>query len=400
MLLIINVVLTVMGILFNKSKGWFYVITYWSWILLGFCSDMTRLDYANYLIFYDRVDNMHMLDFSGTEPGYFLLCKFFHFLNLSFDEAYKIMVLFIIFSVAYVICRNTKRICLPMILFLWYPAIMSAYNTREGIAMSIIIIAIQVLLNDKKNCLLKYVILVLIASSIHTSAFIYLVFIILKLWNKLSKKKIMLFTIFGVILMLGIDNFSIIQTLLGSRRFSYYFSIRHTDNITAILAILWQFSICFIIFFLMHIRTNEQKHMCIQISLDDLEQEKYFDYIEKIFLLILILCPMYFFTFTYIRLVRNILIFVYIYYAKWKELPNTGLKKLKKIVFFIWSGLTIYGLNIVVKKDFEDVIKVFFNYNNYLQVIYDNIFFTALFIFLIIKGFMMDYIWLNRRIRV
>lgn len=389
LLLKISIAVTVAGFLFNKSRGMFYVILFWEWVLLGFCSDTTRFDYANYVYSYDHMKSLSFTDYSGTEPGYFLVCKFFQLFGLSFHDAYKIIVLFIIFSVAYVVRKNTKRICIPMVLFLWYPAIMSVYNTREGIAMGIVLIAIQVLLDDRKNCLLKYIILILISGSIHTSAFFYLIFIVLKLWNQISKKKIVAIVFLVTIVMFGIDNFTIIQMLMGTKRFSYYFGFRHVDVMTAFISIAWQSSICAMIFFLKHLRIKVKSQNNMQV-LAEQEREMQFDYIEKIFLLMLVLCPMYFYTFTYIRLVRNVLILFYIYYANWLDLTFTGNKWLKNTVFIIWCLATFYGFNVVVGSDFEQVIQVFYRFNDFSQVIYQYIFGIIFFVALILGGFIMD----------
>lgn len=397
MLLEISIVMTILGVLFNKSKGVFCVIIFWEWILLGFCSDTTRFDYANYVISYESAGSSVFSDYSGTEPGFFLLCKFLQLIGLSsFHDAYKIMVAFIIFSVAYVIWRNTKRVCLPMVLFLWYPAIMSAYNTREGIAMGIMLIAIQVLLDDKKYCLFKYIVLTLIAASIHTSAFFYLIFIVLKLWKQLSKKYIAIIVAIGIVLMLGIDNVPIIQSLLGNGRFYYYFGRKHVSNITAIISIVWQLSICMLIFILKHVKSSS----CAYVDIQRLCGQKYYDYVEKIFWLLLILCPMYFYTFTYIRLTRNLLVFFYIYYAKWVDFPNIGLRVFKYTAFPLWSVATIYGFNVIVSSDFEEVIQVFYGYNNFSQNIFDYIFVIMFFVMFISWGFLMDILKHKKSVRI
>lgn len=397
MLFAISIILTLLGLVCNKSKGVFYITAFWEWILLGFCSDPTRFDYANYLRNYNNLADRGLADYSGTEPGYFILTKIFHSLGFSFDVVYKVFVFFMIAAVAYVIKRNTKHICVPMVLFLWYPAIMSAYNTREGIAMAISLFAIQILIDGKERCILKYVILILLASSIHTSALFYLLFIIVKFQNQISKKRLILIVILGVAGMLAVDNLSIIQSMLGARRFTYYFGTSHVTASTIAASIMWQISICVIIYILKNVKVSSRGG--ISFHNDAVELKKgYFEYTEKICLLLLVLCPLYAYTFTYIRLTRNLLVFVYIYFAKWCDVKESGSKWMKKLIFAVWSLFTIYGLNVLVSSDFEDVIQVFYSYNDFGQTFWNHLIGTCLFVFLIIWGFSLDIIRYKRSV--
>ncbi len=389
MLFAISIIITILGLVFYKSKGIFYLTFFWQWILLGFCSDLTRFDYSNYLNNYNNLAGRGLSDYTGTEPGYFILTKCFHNMGFSYDTVYKIFVFFILAAVAYVIKKNTKRICIPMVLFLWYPAIMSAYNTREGIAMAISIIAIQILIEDKKYSLIKYIVLILLAGSIHTSVLFYLLFILIKFQNNISKKKLVVIVLLGVIAMLAIDNISIIQSLIGERRFNYYFTRSHVTTGTIVASIIWQISICIIIYILKKVKINNKYQISFQNDCPGL-QVPYYDYVEKICLLLLVLCPLYASTFTYIRLTRNLLIYVYVYFARWCDVKENSIKAPKKAIFSLWSLFTIYGLNVLVSNDFEDVISVFYTYNDFGHVYWNYPVGVCFFGFLIIVGFALD----------
>ena len=328
---------------------------------------------------------MSLKEYTGVEPGYFLLCKLFSCLGFTWDQAYKLLVLFIIFSVAYSIMKNVNNICIPAALFLMYPAIMNSYNTSTGVAMGVMLIAIQFLIEDKKNCTLKYIVGVLIATSIHTLAMFYLIFLLLKIPTRFLKWKLRITVALGIILFMFINRLSVLIDIMGETRYNYYFLNTHVTFGTAIVTILWQISIVLLVYFLVNFRIGKK----IIINKGNDNKVAFYEFVEEIFLLLLVICPLYFYTFTYIRVTRSVLIYIYILYAKWLENKEEG-EVLKQFIFLVWVVLTILGFNIVVKSDFEQVIKSFYLYNNFHLNYMDNFLVVYLFLVLILCGMIYD----------
>lgn len=398
MILIITIILGILCLLFKRSKCLFCCVGFWLWIVLAFCDSNSLFDYNNYALSYSRYSLMSIADYNGGEIGYFLLTKIFVMFNFTFDNAYKIYVLFMIFCAMYVIRKNTHHLCLPLFFFFLYPAIMNAYNTRNGIAMGIILIAVQILIEEKKGYLIKYIVLVLMASSIHVASLFYLLFIICKFQNNNSNLNIKLLVIIGIILMLYADQLIVFENLMGENRFDDYLNTYNVSPFIIFIIILWQVSLPFLLFFCRRVNLQLNRNDFFTISDQNYESQtkiKFYDLVEKMSYSLLVLCPLYVYTFTYIRITRNILIFVYIYFCKWAD--NFLIPKWKKFLFSFWIILTLFGLNFLVQSDFEEVILVFYQNNNFLEMFWNYLPICAFFITLIFFGLAYDLLVMKNK---
>ena len=156
-------------------------ILFFMWILFGY--NTYNGDYAEY-------ENQFNLGKQGTfEEGFKLLLVWARALGISnYQDFLKISSFLFLLIVFYFACKYTKRPKAVMTLFLIYPFLVLCETVRYAFVFLFILTGISILLSDKKNSILLYVILVFIASMFNTSALLYLVLAFYKVPLKRRQK--------------------------------------------------------------------------------------------------------------------------------------------------------------------------------------------------------------------
>lgn len=146
------------------------------WIVSGFRGPYVGTDTLSYLSIYDFSVSLPVQrlikDTFGIEKGYILLNKL---LSVVFDNRYSIILftsLLIIFGVLYFIKNNSSNLFMSVYLFitLYYFSV-SMNIIRQFMVIAIFFIAYEKL---KKSKIISFVLLILLASTIHSTALIYL----------------------------------------------------------------------------------------------------------------------------------------------------------------------------------------------------------------------------------
>lgn len=211
----------------SKRNVFFLLLVLVVWILC--CLNYNNIDYHNYVEAYNAYGNNDVYQsYYQMEKGFVILCKIFFSLGFSFFEFRIVfMTVYLIFLVKFI-----KRFsCDPrgvLILFMIYPFLTVYVQIRNAMAVGIVLYALKYLYEDRKRGNIKFIICVLLATLIHTTAIVYLLFV----WaNKISRKNILKFSIIFFVMELIIirgvlpPTMMYLAEVLNNRRFQSYVSI-------------------------------------------------------------------------------------------------------------------------------------------------------------------------------
>ena len=189
LLLLIYIILIIAGII-NKKSHFLFIITFlFAWILIA--GNYQNADYGQYVQRYGWGKDI-LVDF-----GFSFLCQFF--LNFGFEyQGFKAVVSFICLLMIF---RSINKLSpyssFGAALFLLFPFVIDVTQFRNFIAYSIVFYAIPFLFHEGRNNVIKYVIIVLLASSIHATSLFYLLFVFSKI--KLNKYHVITCVIFAFV---------------------------------------------------------------------------------------------------------------------------------------------------------------------------------------------------------
>lgn len=124
--------------------------------------------------------NYKWFDFSYVyfEPGYIILSKLCTSLGMSFQAFLTIVNAIILIPIFFFIWRYSKNAFLSVLIYVCY--IFFEFNMtgiRQAMASSIVLAAFMYLLRSRKLGIVKYILFVLLASSIHRGASIALIYV-------------------------------------------------------------------------------------------------------------------------------------------------------------------------------------------------------------------------------
>lgn len=176
----ITIVLFILGIIFKKSKIVFYSLLIWMWILFGWNSN--NADYNNYIFAYENAE--YLLGINFYEVGYRWLVYISKIFGLSYQQ-FLILVSGIGLSLmSSSIKKYSKNPTFVLALYLFSTFFTNVVQVRSFIATAIIIYAIRYLVEGSKRGIIIYGLLTIIATTIHFSAFFYILFVFCKMINK------------------------------------------------------------------------------------------------------------------------------------------------------------------------------------------------------------------------
>ncbi|NQX45868.1 EpsG family protein [Paenibacillus tritici] len=145
------------------------MISFMSFLFIG---GFTNADYLNY---YTAYQNQYAPTF---EIGFRFLMKICFAFGLSYDS-FLLFIFIIGISLRILFIKNVANINYVLALFLIYPFIIEIVQVRTFLAMSIVIFSMNYLLFDKRGNVLKYIICISLACTIHSlSVFLFPIIII------------------------------------------------------------------------------------------------------------------------------------------------------------------------------------------------------------------------------
>lgn len=183
----VTFILIICALFRHRSRPLTFLILAWTWIMLGWCSG--NADYGIYLGRY----NNYMAFASRTEVGYTYLMQLGNNVGLTYHQFLPLAMLVYVAIIGWVACKLSAEPAYVLALYLIFPACMEATQLRFTFATAFILLGFYFLFYDKeKKPELKYLCCIAIASSLHMSAAIFLLFVILR---RLSVQYTIIYTV-------------------------------------------------------------------------------------------------------------------------------------------------------------------------------------------------------------
>lgn len=268
MLILPYVLICIYLLYFRKKNKNAWLIVALTIIFLSITSK-TYADLPNYqpLFDYYNLNNVN-ITISTTNFLWAYLCKFFGFLGFN----YRGMVVILIFINYYIIHLGLKNFMADenkfFGLFMIFPAIIQLIQLKFFTAFSIVFLAYSLYIKNGKYSSIKFILLTIFASLIHSSASVFLILIFCNN-KKLNNNLLLIITIFFSILFNC--NLSIITGLakkyLSERHFNRYFVNSITpSSIIWILAIFSLWLVCLLILKLIISKVDKKENSkCYEI---------------------------------------------------------------------------------------------------------------------------------------
>lgn len=299
------VLLILIGMFIKKAK-WFEIIVI---LFLGAITYFGNnvADFENYQQAYNYI--LAGNSYLDLGIGWFWLCKIGSILGLSYLEFKTILIVIstlIINKTIKYFARDDKYTTFFWAVYLIFPALLDCIQIRFFVAETIVLYSLRFLISDKKRDIFKYIIFVLIASTIHSSMLIYLIFLIYKVLGKYENKYIIIISI--VMLMFFAFKEQVIKIcsiFINAERIQRYF---YSTDILGIKGLISYIFTILIFYYLTNI-------MIKKIRDDKNVEEKdliFFRFIAKLNILISIVLVFSIFDPNFFRLQRIMWILMYI----------------------------------------------------------------------------------------
>ena len=318
---IISVILIFFNSIFAniKKHGKFisFLLVLFMWVL--YWSNNYNPDYIEYLRMYKSMEVGASIFSPEREFGYGILMKIFVTIGLDFD----VFIMIDTFICYCLIHSTVKKYCdnynYVYLLYFIFPFFIDVVQIRNFIVMSILIYSIRYLIEDYNIANIKYLFLILIASTIHIFALAYIPFILIKIdKNKYLIRGIIFFTIFNnLIVLLNDRHIPFVDTILTSifRYDKIIFWLNSRTNWGFLVSWFMQiFSFSLVYFSIKLLRNHSQIIKENKLN----SYYKHIKFIEVVYLINLIsfiYFPLYILGSTYTRLIRNVLVLNYTSFA-------------------------------------------------------------------------------------
>lgn len=211
MLYILALCILLSSIIFGHRKIQSYIILVFLWLLFAF-----SYGNADYDIHLRRYTQYQVLN-SQTEWLYNKLMLIFNHFGFSYQEFLIILSAFVLLVFFIFVKKHTKNVAGVLALYMIYPFCMDVTMVRYTLAISIVYIGLDHLFESKKWWGAKYIACVLIASLIHLSAVVCLIFLLPKFVDLKKLSKLM------ILLTIGITAFSSLLTVFVDKLASISF---------------------------------------------------------------------------------------------------------------------------------------------------------------------------------
>lgn len=288
------------------------------WILFGFNTYNT--DYRTYEEIYNIIAVIGNYSSRNIEVGYKCIMKFFTMLHFDYQLfliCYSFLCLLLLFKA---VSKFTDKQYIVFFLFCLYPLHQYILANRLMLAMGIVIFAISYLREFSRINVIKYILLIICATLIHSTSFIYMLFLIVYF----NQKKVLILSIL-ITIVLGISLFAPPVVLFIAKFFpKLLFYIKDGTNIFTIPVIIIYYIaiICLFMF-------------CKNKTYNDNYKNDYLMF-KKIFYVISCSIPMIYFSMDFFRILTNLVILIYIVMANHKFVVNHSIEKRSLDVMFVF----------------------------------------------------------------
>lgn len=313
-------------------------------------SSYFNMDFSNYYTAYLSSDGV--LSSRDMEIGFRYLMYFSNSIGLSINS-FRLIIGVVGFSLIFsTIKRYSQYPNYVLSLYLIYPFINDVIQIRNFFAASIMIFSIRYLIESEKGSLLKFIVCILIASTIHISSLFYLIFIITRFINIKYIYKSVFVTFPFLVILAYTPLYPAIASKITDNQKVFHFLSRRTT-----FGLLLVFGVLFMLHIVHYILNKENRKILIKtdniiinkVLKTNIDKSYFYSFMMKINIIMLLIAPLLVFDFNYIRLYRNILPLNFIVYIDAVVL-NQYLKKSGKYKLLVYASLVLlflifYGFN-------------------------------------------------------
>ena len=292
------------------------MLLFFTWIL--FWGSYDNADYLNYKNLYEYV-SYSGVGYATSQSGIVMIIRFISRLGLEYHHFLMVLSFIGIYLITETVKKYTDKPQLVYTLYFIHPFLLDVVQVKHFFTMAIITYCFRYLEQEGAKNNIKFIIGVLIASSIHMIAILFLPLLVIK---KMKVKMLALFV--TIVLVVGIplaytNIFEVIAAkLVGLQRIESYFLNR------ARFGFLIQFLIQGIILSMIHYSRKILERRK--------ESNKFIELIYRTNLYLIILFPLYIINGTFERGFRMIMILNYIVISK---LFTTSRKREKVMMLFM-----------------------------------------------------------------
>lgn len=358
MIYIISICIVLLGLCKRKSNTIYVIMLLWMWILFAF--NYNNADYIMYQQFYNGDPLATM---KNTEILFKISCEIAANIGLEYKTFIMIYSILPIIIIGKSIKKYTNNTNFVLGCYFIFPFLIDVVQIRHFMAMAIITYAFQFLLTDNKKDIIKYILLNVVAIGFHSSAIVYLLFILAK---KVNNRRIKIGVIICVVILSIVIQTNllpnILEKFLPTNKVEIYFiSDRWRPEIK--ISIRYMIIQTTITVFMFIIYNYWKKH---SLNMDKDEEwnkrNNIITYVYKINIILMIILPLYLYSTQLVRIIRGILLLNYI------AVGNVLEKKCVKdnIIIEIITLLMItflYYMLIIKPEIFESTIDSIMNYN-------------------------------------
>jgi len=350
----------------DKAVAMFILLFMW----LFFWGNTMNPDYEYYSNLYTKIQNgVPMIRNISMEPGFIIMMKLSSLLGLNYRG-----FLILISLCCYLLINSTIKLYCDSysyvyLLYFIYPYLIDVIQIRNFIVMSILIYSVRYLVNDGLNGKIKYIVLLLIAATIHRISIVYLPLILIRSekQNTFIYYLAICSILFSILFLLNDKEIPIltsyIESYIGHDKYLLYFKMK--TNLGWILFCYLQISSFVMILF---------SKILYQRYIITLFESKYNDITNKFInlmhyanLLLFIYMPLLILNVNFTRIIRNILLLNYITFSIVSStIRDRDIKLLYNISTIIYA-LSFFVILVIPQK--EDII---------LSVICNNIIYSIL----------------------
>lgn len=330
-----TILLTVLGLIFKKSKILWYIQIIWIWILMA--GSNGGVDWTTHINIFKSAVSFKILENSWI---YKLCCYPFIQLGYDFSTFNMVMSTILLAILFYIIKKNTKSVCLATSLIYIYPLADSIIQKRNFCALVFFLVGVISIIKNEKKSTFKFLFFTFIAAQIHSSYYLY--FLILPLM-KLSEKKLN-----KILMILLMCEFALIPFIpkiallfVPATKVNFYFSTLKIPLYQSIC--WWGLQIIFTILFFKEFKINSK--LATYLNYDENKNE--YNRLIQLNKILLIFMPLYYYEPTFFRFFRNLLFINYIYVAKIFDKTQKNYKDL-----VISTGLLICFIVLVFLSQF------------------------------------------------
>jgi hypothetical protein len=195
----------------NKDKYILYVVSFIMFCVFSGLKYNVGTDYLGYKYYYENADNSVIMRDNGVEPGYTFLMLAFRFFSIGFI-GYWFLLSVINFGFKYYIFKKYSPLLFASLLIYFVGLFMERDfdGIRQGVSIGICYLTIPFILNRR---LLPFILVILLASTIHASS---LIFLPAYYFSKINFSNKLIFTVTAILVLLVLLNVSFTNIIIES----------------------------------------------------------------------------------------------------------------------------------------------------------------------------------------